>query len=73
MTNQIIKEDKIDIHTVVRERYGAIAEKSIAEEQSGCCPPTQSTSSCCGSSETPEKLGAGECSPKEMSGRFLPR
>lgn len=56
MSDQIIKEEKIDIRTVVRDRYGAIADKAIAGEQSNCCPTSQNPTSCCGSSETPEQL-----------------
>jgi arsenite methyltransferase len=56
MADQIISKDKIDIRSVVRERYGSIANKVIAGEQSSCCSPSQSQSSCCGPADTPEQL-----------------
>jgi len=56
MSDQIIQEEKIDIRSVVRERYGAIAEKAIAGEQSSCCSPSESQSSCCGPDDTPQQL-----------------
>lgn len=50
MSKQSISEDNIDIRAVVRERYGAAAEKARAGAQTGCCSqPSQS--SCCGPSE----------------------
>ena len=38
--------EKVDIRTVVRDRYGAIAEKAGQAAQGNCCSPT-STNSCC--------------------------
>jgi arsenite methyltransferase len=51
MSDQIKLEENFDIRTVVRERYGSIAEKAAAGEQADCCSPTQSESSCCGPAE----------------------
>jgi len=52
MSDQVISEEKIDIRSAVRERYGAIAEKALAGTQADCgCGPTQSQSSCCGASD----------------------
>jgi len=56
MSDQIKLEENFDIRSVVRERYGAIAEKAAAGEQTSCCSPTQSESSCCGSSDLPEQF-----------------
>ena len=53
MSNQVIKEENFDIRSVVRERYGSIAEKAAEDVQADCgCGPTQSQSSCCGPDET---------------------
>ena len=51
MSDQVISEGKTDIRTVVRERYGAIAEKAKAGTKTSCCEPTQTQSSCCGSTD----------------------
>ena len=56
MPDQVISPEDIDIRTVVRERYGAIAEKSAAGTQTNCCGPTQSQSSCCGPTDTADDL-----------------
>ncbi|MBM3143843.1 MAG: arsenite methyltransferase [Chloroflexi bacterium] len=52
MTTQNIPSD---IRTVVRERYGSIAEKFQPGSQADCCAPSQS--SCCGS-ENEVQMGA---------------
>ena len=46
MTNQKKHQNEVDIRSVVRERYGAIAEKAQAENRVGCCTPAAS-SPCC--------------------------
>jgi len=57
MSNKVIPEDKIDIRSVVRERYGAIAENAQPGVQSDCCPPSSSQSSCCGPADAdPDQL-----------------
>jgi len=53
MTIQIDSSEDIDIHSVVRERYGSIAEKAAESEQADCgCSPSQSQSSCCGPADS---------------------
>lgn len=47
MSDKVIPEENVDIRSVVRERYGAIAEKSQAGSKSECCP-SSTQSSCCG-------------------------
>lgn len=44
MSSDLQSEKNVDVHAVVRERYGRVAEKSHAA--SGCCGPTESA--CCG-------------------------
>jgi len=39
MSEKIIPKDKIDVRSVVRKRYGAIAEKAQQGIQADCCPP----------------------------------
>ena len=56
MSDQIQLEENFDIRTVVRERYGSIAEKAAAGEQADCCSPTQSENSCCGPTDDTEQL-----------------
>jgi len=56
MSDQIKLEENFDIRTVVRERYGAIAEKAAAGEQATCCSPSQSESSCCGATDDSEQF-----------------
>jgi len=56
MSDQIKLEENFDIRTVVRERYGAIAEKTKAGEQASCCSPSQSESSCCGPEDDADQL-----------------
>ena len=57
MSDQIISKDKIDIRSVVRERYGAIAEKAGEGRQGDCgCGPAQSESSCCGPADDAESF-----------------
>ncbi len=56
MSDQEILEENFDIRTVVRDRYGAIAEKAAAGEQASCCSPAQSESSCCGPTDDAEQL-----------------
>jgi len=52
MSDQIKLDENFDIRTVVRERYGAIADKAAAGAPADCgCGPAQSESSCCGSTE----------------------
>jgi len=51
MSDQVKLEENFDIRSVVRERYGAIAEK-----QASCCSPSQSESSCCGPTDDSEQL-----------------
>jgi SAM-dependent methyltransferase len=45
-----IPDNKIDVRTVVRERYGAIAEKTRDGSPGDCCA-SSSQSSCCGPQE----------------------
>jgi SAM-dependent methyltransferase len=56
MSEQVKLEEKFDIRSVVRERYGSIADKAAAGEQASCCSPTQSESSCCGSTDDSEQF-----------------
>ena len=56
MSDQIKLEENFDIRTVVRDRYGAIADKAAAGAQASCCSPTQSDSSCCGPTDDAEQL-----------------
>jgi SAM-dependent methyltransferase len=57
MTDQIKLDENFDIRTVVRERYGAIAEKAVEGVQADCgCGPSQSDNACCGPSDSPEQL-----------------
>jgi len=44
---KLITDDKIDVRSVVRERYGAIAEKTRDRSPGNCCA-SSSQSSCCG-------------------------
>ena len=53
MSDPIKLEEDFDVRSVVREHYGSIAKKAAAGEQSSCCSPAQSESSCCGSPEDP--------------------
>jgi SAM-dependent methyltransferase len=46
MSTQLIPEESGDIRTVVRQRYGAVAERAGAGAPAECCSPAQS--SCCG-------------------------
>ncbi len=46
MKQTLITPENVDIHAVVRERYGKIAEKARPEQPSSCCEP--SLSACCG-------------------------
>jgi len=56
MSEDQVSEKKIDIRSVVRERYGSIAEKSNFDRQDPCCS-TQTQSSCCGTPDTdPDQL-----------------
>jgi arsenite methyltransferase len=55
MSDQVIPTEKIDIRSVVRERYGAIADKAKAGLQSSCCEPSESA--CCGPEDaSPEQI-----------------
>jgi len=45
-----------DIHSVVKEKYGKLAEESRSGTQSSCCSSTQS--SCCGTTENAAQLVA---------------
>ena len=55
MSDRTISPEKIDIRSVVRERYGSIAEKAVEGVQADCgCGPAQSDDSCCGPAEDPE-------------------
>jgi len=54
MSTKTVPEESLDIRAVVRERYGAVAEKTRVGAQAECCAPSQS--SCCGSSESPVQL-----------------
>ncbi len=56
MSDQIKLEENFDIRTVVRERYGSIAEKAKAGEQASCCSPSQAEGACCDPSDSPEQL-----------------
>ena len=57
MSDQIISPDKIDIRSVVRERYGAIAENSKGESRADCgCSSSQG--SCCSPSDDLIQLDA---------------
>ncbi len=49
MSDEVISTEKIDIRSMVRDRYGAIADKAQAGVQSSCCEPQ---SSCCGPEDT---------------------
>ena len=51
MSDQIISPGNIDIRSVVRERYGSIADKAAESGQADCCSPSSSQSSCCGPAE----------------------
>jgi ubiquinone/menaquinone biosynthesis C-methylase UbiE len=51
MTTQTPTENQPDIHTFVRERYGAIAEQAAAQAQASCCAPGSSQAGCCGPAE----------------------
>lgn len=57
MSDQIKLEENFDIRTVVRERYGAIAEK-----QASCCAPSQSQSACCGSADDGQLVDSAQLS-----------
>jgi SAM-dependent methyltransferase len=52
MNIEIVSPENQDIRSVVRERYGSIAEKSTEGVQADCCSPSQSQSSCCGPADT---------------------
>jgi arsenite methyltransferase len=55
MTKQTVREEKVDIRSKVRERYGAIAQRSLVEKEPGCgCSPTQT--SCCSSKDEATQL-----------------
>ena len=55
MSGLIDSKDQIDIRSVVREQYGAIASEASDGEQADCgCSTMQS--SCCGSSDNAEQL-----------------
>ncbi len=54
MSDQTISPESIDIRSVVRERYGSIAEKAVEGVQADCCSPAQGESSCCGPADDPE-------------------
>jgi arsenite methyltransferase len=56
MSESIVSKDSIDIRSVVRQHYAAIAEKARDNVQAGCgCATTQN--SCCGSSDDADQLG----------------
>jgi arsenite methyltransferase len=49
MTIQFVSPEDIDIRSVVRERYGSIAEKAAEGTSTvDCCGPSQGEGSCCG-------------------------
>jgi ubiquinone/menaquinone biosynthesis C-methylase UbiE len=52
MANQTKPETPSDVRSVVRQRYGKMAEKQQTESQADCCAPTQS--SCCGPEDAAE-------------------
>ena len=55
MTIQFVSPEEIDIRSVVRERYGSIAEKAAESASADCgCGPTQSGNSCCGPADDRE-------------------
>lgn len=56
MSDQIKLEENFDIRSVVRERYGSIAEKAKTGEQASCCSPTQSENACCDPANDIEQL-----------------
>ena len=50
---KIMPDEKFDVRSVVRERYGAIAEKTRDGSPADCCE-SSSQSSCCGPQEMDE-------------------
>ena len=57
MSDPIKIEENFDVRSVVRERYGTLAEKARSYQQTGGgCEPAQAQSSCCGSTEDPVQL-----------------
>ncbi len=57
MSDQVKPEENFDIRSVVRERYGAIAEKAAEGAQADCgCGPAQSQSACCGPADDSAQL-----------------
>ncbi len=61
MSNQVISESNIDIRSVVRERYGSIAEKAQAGAKTDCCPPS-SQESCCGTPDETSGMHSNQLS-----------
>jgi ubiquinone/menaquinone biosynthesis C-methylase UbiE len=56
MTDPIKVDENFDIRTVVRERYGSIADKAAVGAQVSCCDPAQTDSACCSSVDSPDQL-----------------
>ena len=57
MDIKTVSPENIDIRSVVRERYGSIAEKTAEGAQVDCCSsPSQSQDSCCGPADDTESF-----------------
>jgi len=61
MSDRIIPKEEIDIRVVVRERYGAIAEKALDGEPASCCS-SSSQNACCGPAEDAQTLDPAQAS-----------
>ena len=55
MTKNLVPEKEVDIRSVVRERYGSIAEKSKSDSIDPCCS-SSSQSSCCDTTDADPDL-----------------